>query len=99
MKIIPIAQINVPLKNYLQQAEGEPIVITENGKPVAVMTLIVDPDELERFLLARNPKFMKLIEEADGRIAETGGINHADFWQLVDGARRQNKKGGQSIFL
>ncbi|MCU0544207.1 MAG: type II toxin-antitoxin system Phd/YefM family antitoxin [Oscillatoriaceae cyanobacterium Prado104] len=92
MKIIPIAQIDVPLRNYLQQAEGEPIVITENGKPVAVMTLIVDPDELERFLLARNPKFMKLIEEADRQIAETGGINHADFWKLVDDSYSQESQ-------
>ncbi|HBK66547.1 MAG TPA: type II toxin-antitoxin system Phd/YefM family antitoxin [Cyanobacteria bacterium UBA11166] len=84
MKIISIAEINVPLRNYLKQAEGEPIVITENGKPVAVMTLILEPDELERFLLAHNPKFMQLIEEADRRIEETGGIKHEDFWKLVD---------------
>jgi prevent-host-death family protein len=84
MKIISIAEINAPFRDYLKRSDGEPLVITENGKPVAVMTSIVDPDDLERFLLVHNPKFIKLIEEADRRLEETGGIKHEDFWKLVD---------------
>lgn len=52
-------------------------------------TIIIDPDDLERFLLANNPNFMQAIEEADRRIAETGGIKHEDLWALVDAAYSQ----------
>jgi hypothetical protein len=45
---------------------------------------ILDEDDLERLMLAYNPKFRQLIEEAEQRIKETGGMFHEEFWQSLE---------------
>jgi hypothetical protein len=41
-------------------------------------------EELERFLLAHNPRFLKILEEGERNIRETGGIPHEQFWAKVE---------------
>lgn len=84
MKTITIAELKANFEYYLKEGTVEPIAIVENGQTVAALNLIVDPDELERLMLARNPKFNRLMSEADQRLEETGGIKHDDFWKLVE---------------
>lgn len=45
---------------------------------------MTDEEDLERFLLAHNPKFMKILEDAERNIRETGGIPHEQFWAEVE---------------
>ena len=48
---------------------------------------VPDPEVVpraERLLLAYNPRFRQLIEAADTRIQETGGIPHEEFWETVE---------------
>ena len=61
-----------------------PIVVTKNGRPVAVLVAVSDDEELERLLLAHSPKLRRLLDAAEQRIAEGGEIKHDDFWALVD---------------
>lgn len=35
-------------------------------------------------MLAHKPQFKQIMEDADRRIQETGGIKHDEFWQPVD---------------
>jgi hypothetical protein len=49
------------------------IYYTENGIPVAAMTLITDPKDLDRFLLAHNPKFNRILEKSRKSLREEGG--------------------------
>ena len=84
MKTVSIDEIKEHFSDYLQQSQDEPILITENGRPIAAITIVVDPDELERMALANNPEFNQLLAAADRSIEETGGIKHEDFWQLVE---------------
>ncbi|MBC6423291.1 MAG: type II toxin-antitoxin system Phd/YefM family antitoxin [Hormoscilla sp. SP5CHS1] len=48
MKKVPITEIKVRFSDYLKEADGNPIVITENDRPVAAMTLVVDSEEIEQ---------------------------------------------------
>ena len=84
MKIAPVADVKVRLSAYLKESEEGPIVITRNGKPVAVILSVTDEDELERLILAHSPKFQSLLDAAEQRIQETGGIRHEDFWATVE---------------
>ncbi|MEG3935812.1 MULTISPECIES: type II toxin-antitoxin system Phd/YefM family antitoxin [unclassified Microcoleus] len=84
MKIVSLAEIIAKFADYLNADRGEPILITENGQPVAAMTLIKDPEALERFLLANNPKFNQILDKSRQSLKEEGGVKSEDFWNLVD---------------
>ena len=58
MKIAPVADVKSHLSAYLDQCESEgPIVITRNGKAVAVLLAPYNDDDLERLLLGRSVRF------------------------------------------
>lgn len=84
MKKVPITEIQARFSDYLKAADGNPIVITDNDRPVAAMTLVVDPEEIESLMLASNPRFNQLMDAAKQRIEATGGIEHDEFWKLVE---------------
>ena len=84
MKIAPIAEVKAQFSSFVKASEEEPIIITRNGKPVAVLLAISDEDEIERLMLAYSKKFRALLEAAERRIQETGGIRHEDFWKAVE---------------
>ena len=84
MRIAPIADIKARLSTYLKESEKGPVVITKNGKAVAVLLGVTDEDEIERLILAYSPKFQALLAQGRQQIQETGGIGHDEFWREVE---------------
>jgi prevent-host-death family protein len=84
MKIASVADMKARLSAYLKASEEGPIVVTRNGKPVAVLLGIEDEDELERLVLAYSKRFRSVLEAARQQIREGGGIPHEQFWQEVE---------------
>ena len=65
MRIAPLADVKARLSAYLDEAETSgPVVITRNGKAVAVLVAPVDDDDLERMLLARSPRFQAILNKS-----------------------------------
>ena len=93
MKIAPIADVKAKFSSYVKHSQKSPVVITKNGKAVAVLLAVSDEDELERLLLAHSVKFQALLNAAEQRIRETGGIPHEDFWQMMQEESHENKPG------
>ena len=83
MKIAPVAEVKAKLSHYLDEAQESPVVVTRNGRPVAVITGVTDADDLERLVLAHTPRFRRLLDAAERRIAETGGIPHDELWSAM----------------
>ena len=92
MKIASVADVKARLSAYLKESEKGPVVVTRNGKAVAVLLAVPDDDELERLLLAHSPKFKALLDKSRRQIEETGGIPHDVFWREVAMESRQNAK-------
>lgn len=84
MKIAAIAEIKAHFSAYLKESEKGPIVVTKNGKPVAVVLGLSDEQEIERLILAYSPKFQGLLDRGRQEIKKTGGIAHKDFWQEME---------------
>ena len=84
MKLASIANVKARLSAYIKESETGPVIITRNGQPVAVIVPVLEDEDLERLVLAYTPKFRHLIEAADQRVKETGGIKHEDFWRVVE---------------
>jgi prevent-host-death family protein len=95
MKIAPLADVKARLSAYLDLCGTEgPVIITRNGKAVAVLLAPADDDDLERLILAHSPRFQALLGQSRRSIVEGKGLSRTDFWQTV--AKRQRKKPGKA---
>lgn len=91
MKIASVADVKARLSAYLKQSEEGPVIVTRNGKAVAVLLAVSDEDELERLILAHSPKFQAILEKSRRQIDATGGIPHDEFWREVEAEGRANR--------
>jgi prevent-host-death family protein len=94
MKIASVADVKARLSAYLKETEQGPVVVTRNGKAVAVLLAVTDDDELERLVLAHSPKFQALLNKSRRQIEETGGIPHEQFWREVEAESRKDAAKG-----
>jgi prevent-host-death family protein len=93
MKIASFADVKARLSAYLELCETDgPVIITRNGKAVAVLLVPDDDDDLERLILARSPRFQMLLSKSRQSLADGKGLSNKDFWQAV--AKGQRKKTG-----
>jgi len=84
MRIAPVADVKARFSAYLKTSEEGPIVVTRNGRPVAVLLSVTDADEIERLVLAYSPRFQGILQAAKQQIREGGGIPHEDFWREME---------------
>jgi prevent-host-death family protein len=84
MKIASVADVKARLSSYLNDSAAGPVVVTRNGKAVAVLLGVHDDEELERILLSHSRKLRAILDAADRRIDEGAGIGHEEFWQKVE---------------
>ncbi len=84
MKIASVADVKAKLSGYIKASETGPVVVTKNGKPVAVLLSLHDEEELERILLAYSPKLQRILRQAEKQIEAGQGIEHDEFWQMLE---------------
>jgi prevent-host-death family protein len=96
MKKVSVADLKAHLSAHLKAAELSPVIITRNGKPVAVLVPSGDEDDLERLMIAHSPKVQAILEAARQRFRAGEGIPHETFWQEVEAetTSRGKKRGG-----
>src|SRR5438046_4522232 len=95
MKIASVADVKAKLSAYLKETQRGPVIVTRNGKPVAVLLAVTDEDELERLVLAHSPKFQAILDKSRRQIDEMGGIPHEEFWRQVDAENRADAGDGK----
>jgi hypothetical protein len=77
VKRIDVKDATGTLQQYARDLQQEPIVLTEDDHPIAVL-MPVDEDDLDRLSLGTNPAFLKLIEESLASRQERGDFSSAD---------------------
>jgi prevent-host-death family protein len=93
MRIAPLADLKARLSAYLDECGAEgPLVITRNGKAVAVLLVPFDDDDLERLMLGRSPRFQALLDRSRQSIDKGEGLSPEAFWGAVR-KRAQERKG------
>jgi prevent-host-death family protein len=106
MRIAPLADVKARLSAYVDECGAEgPVVITRNGKAVAVLLTPYDDDDLERLMLGRSPRFQALLNRSRQSIQEGKGLSEKEFWEAVrkrtqegedaPAKRRRTKRGKQ----
>ena len=83
MTIAPLAEVKDRFSAYVDESHESPIIVTRNGRPVAMIIAIEDQDDLDRLVLVHDQRFLRLLEEARQRVRVTGGVSLAETRQQV----------------
>lgn len=88
MRIASVADVKAKFSGYIKASEEGPVVVTKNGRPVALLLSVKDEEEIERLLLAYSPKFKNILHVAERQVREGKGIKHEDFWRDMEAETR-----------
>ena len=83
MKTIEIAAATESLAAYAREAKNEPLLVTENGTPTAVL-LPLENSDVESVSLSTNKAFIALIERSRARARIEGGISPAEMRRRLE---------------
>ncbi|HVA48931.1 MAG TPA: type II toxin-antitoxin system Phd/YefM family antitoxin [Pirellulales bacterium] len=81
MKIASVTEVGSQFNAFVEASETGPIVVTRDGRPVAVLVAIDDEDEIERLLMAYSPRLQAILDKSRKSIREGRGIPHDEFWK------------------
>jgi prevent-host-death family protein len=81
---VEVADATESLATYIRKAAGSgPVVVTEEGQPVAALVMLEDTD-LETFALSTDPEFLELIQSSRARHAQEGGLSSAEVRRRLE---------------
>ena len=78
MKVVEKADATRTLADYAGELESGPVVVTNQGQPVAALLPIENAD-LETVALSTNRHFLELIERSRVRVRTEGGISSEEM--------------------
>ena len=84
MRITSVADVKARFREYLEESENGPVIITRNGRPVAVLLGMQDEDEIERLVLAHSPWFLAILEKSRQQFRDGEWLSAEDFWRELD---------------
>lgn len=87
MRIASVAEVKSEFSAFLKASEAGPVVVTRNGRPVAVIVGVNDDDEIERLLMSHSPRLQAIVEASRKQIREGEVLSHDQFWAEVKSMR------------
>ncbi|HLX61033.1 MAG TPA: type II toxin-antitoxin system Phd/YefM family antitoxin [Planctomycetota bacterium] len=96
MKTATVDQIDSRFGEYLKASKKGPIVVTQDGKPVAVLVGEPDDDELERLSMAYSPRLNEILDAALARMKRGEGIPHEEFWARIEAKKQKVPRRGRA---
>jgi hypothetical protein len=68
------------------------VLITRNGKPVAVLLAVQDKADAEQLAAGRLRSLRSIFEEAHEQLEKGSGIPQDQFWREVEQSRRAKRQ-------
>ena len=93
MRIASVADIKANFSTYIKESEEGAVVVTRNGRPVAVLLGVQNDDEVERLILSPFAETAGHSRTArSSRSGRATGISHEDFWKQVDAEAAERRE-------
>ena len=86
MKIASIAEVKSQFSACLKASEGGPVVVTRNGRPVAVIVGVQDEEDIESVLMTYSPQLRAILERSRRQIREGRCLSEDEFWSQMEEA-------------
>jgi prevent-host-death family protein len=87
MKIASIAEVKSQFTALLKASEASPVVVTRNGRPVAVLVGVHDEDEVERLLMAHSPHLRAILDRSRQQFRDGKWLSEEEFWSQFEHAK------------
>ncbi len=87
MKTVSAAKIAAQFNDYLKASREQPVLITRNGKPIAVLLAVQNQAEAEQFARGQVRSLRSILQEGHEQIQRGEGIPHDQFWREVEQMR------------
>ena len=84
MKVATQQEVAADFAEYVKATKQGPVVVTDKGKPVAVLLKSESEDDVERLLMGHSPKLQAILQAARKRFQQGRGIPHETFWKEVE---------------
>jgi PHD/YefM family antitoxin component YafN of YafNO toxin-antitoxin module len=84
VKVATQKEVAADFAEFVKAAREGPVVVTDKGKPVAVLLSPGSEADLERLLMGHSPKLQAILEAARKRFRKGHGIPHDAFWKEVE---------------
>lgn len=91
MKTASAAKIAAQFNDYLEASRDQPVLITRNGRPIAVLLAVQDKAQAEQLASGRSRSLRSIFEKAHEQIQKGGGIPHDQFWREVEQSRQAKR--------
>jgi prevent-host-death family protein len=75
VKVASQQQVAANFADYVKASQKGPVVVTDNGEPVAVLLKATGKDDLERLLMGHSEKLQAILQAARQRFREGGAQN------------------------
>ena len=88
-KTIPVREFRSNLAALLSDVADrrDHVVVTRNGRPVAVIVGVQDEDEIERLLMAYSPHLRAILERSRQQFRDGQWLSEGQFWSQFDEAQ------------
>ncbi len=88
-----MAEIKSQFSAFVKASESVPVVVTRNGKAVAVLVGVQDEDEIECLLMAYSPRLQAVLAASREQIRDGDVLTHEEFWAEVEESRASRPAG------
>jgi len=78
VKTLDITKATAPLSDYARKIRKNPVILTQNGRPIAALISLENADA-ETISLSSNKQFVALMEKSRARHKAEGGISSAEM--------------------
>lgn len=92
MKTVSAAKIAAQFNDYLEASREQPVLVTRNGKPVAVLLAVQNQAEAEQLARGRVRSLQSILQEAHEQIEQGRAIPHDQFWREIEQSRRAKQQ-------
>jgi prevent-host-death family protein len=95
VKVATQSEVAADFAEFVKAARKGPVIVTNKGRPVAVLLGSQSEEDVERLLMGHSPKLQSILQAARKRFHEGRGIPHETFWKEVEteNAGKSSKRG------
>src|SRR6266702_459764 len=84
IRIASVAEIKSQFSALVTASAAGPVVVTRNGRPVAVIVGVQDEDEIERLLMAYSPHLRAILDRSRQQFRDGEWLNEEEFWSQFE---------------
>jgi prevent-host-death family protein len=97
VKTVSAAKIAAQFNDYLEASQDQPVLVTRNGKPVAVLLAVENQADADQLVEGRARSLRSILQEAHKQLQQGKGIPHEQFWREVEQSRRAKRQGSRRL--